>query len=225
LKRRIPLSLYSIHLQYVKSSPSMSTKTALLQACRQGDVAALKNLYSPSSPVSIQELARASAEANQPSALAFALSQGASWQDNSLVTAAIENPALLSCLLDSGLPVDYSLPHQGSILANTAWFGKTEAVRLLLQRGANPETFGGIDCTQNALAKVRGSGALLRAAQMGRVDVVKSLLERGADVNERESRPEGKLGPTPMFVALVTGNKGLVDVFSEAGGVAEGPEK
>lgn len=224
----------------------MSTKTALLKACREGDVAALETLYSPSSQVSIQELARASAEANRPSALAFALSQGASWQDNSLVTAAIENPALLSCLLDSGLPVDYNLPHQGSILANTAWFGKTEAVRLLLQRGANPETFGGIDCTQNALAagaggwhgnraivellvdagaKVRGSGALLRAAQMGRVDVVKSLLERGADVNERESRPEGKLGPTPMFVAQVTGNKELVDVFSEAGGVVEGPEK
>lgn len=58
-----------------------------------------------------------------------------------------------------------------SLLATVTELSSVEIARLLIERGE---------------ARVKGSGAIVRATEKGRLDIFELLLKKGADVNEVE---------------------------------------
>ncbi|KAI4518713.1 ankyrin, partial [Schizophyllum commune Loenen D] len=60
-----------------------------------------------------------------------------------------------------------------------AWFGRLDTTRVLLERGANINTFDG-----------SGQGPLHCAAQRGHIELIKFLLQHGAalEVRDKEGR-------------------------------------
>ena len=133
----------------------------------------------------------------------------------------LDKPDVLACLLDAGLDINYRIPgYAGTPLTGASAFAKTELVKLLLARGADPnrgncgwgqyqlkppaaavdgwmkdeEAAETIRVLLNGGAWWEGSAALQLAAGRGRVRVecVKVLVGAGADVNEIVGRVEEK---------------------------------
>ena len=78
----------------------------------------------------------------------------------------------LADFLDHGLPVDVLDPAGNSLLMLASYHGRAATVRMLLERGANPDT-------RNARDQSPIAGALF----IGDDEVVAVLLEAGADVD------------------------------------------
>lgn len=78
----------------------------------------------------------------------------------------------LADFLDHGLPVDVLDPAGNSLLMLAAYHGRAATVRMLLERGADPDT-------RNARDQSPIAGALFK----GEDEVVAVLLEAGADVD------------------------------------------
>jgi ankyrin repeat protein len=87
-------------------------------------------------------------------------------------------------------------------------FGKTEAAKLLLQKGA--------DVNVN---NSDGETALFEAAAYGQVDVVKLLLDKGAKVNfaVQDSAPRGEPFCTPLLLAAENGHLAVVNLLLAKG--------
>jgi len=104
--------------------------------------------------------------------------------------------AAIARLLEAGEDANALLTAEGeSVLMLTSQTGNAEAVKVLLDRGANPNT-----------QQLRGQTALMWAAAEGHADVVKLLLARGADPGlsstastKPERRPPG--GMTALLFA------------------------
>jgi hypothetical protein len=94
-------------------------------------------------------------------------------------------------------------------LVQAIWYDKTEAVKLLLKKGANPEA---IDMS--------GDTALWVAVSMGRNDAVALLLEYGADPRRRCVVLERHL---PLKLAQEKKNRPLVEMLEK--GIAAANEK
>ena len=78
---------------------------------------------------------------------------------------------MIARLLDAGEDPNAVLTAEGeTVLMLTSYTGNADAVKLLLDRGADPNT-----------QQFRGQTALMWAAAEGHADVVKLLLARGAD--------------------------------------------
>jgi hypothetical protein len=110
---------------------------------------------------------------------------------------------------------DARMPHVKSALYAAAERGDTEQVRLLLQRGVNPNEKGPLGWTPLMIAiaqrqvdtaralldagadpnpaNLLGRNALMFAARYGNVELVRALLDRGADPNQNDSDDEGAL--------------------------------
>jgi ankyrin repeat protein len=85
-----------------------------------------------------------------------------------------------------------------------AFFGKAEAVRILLDAGASVDTY-----TRNAFANLP-----LHAAAAGRhVEICRVLLAAGADVTAKQHG-----GYTPLREAAQNGDDEMVELFLSAGG-------
>ncbi|KAL8943250.1 MAG: hypothetical protein Q9211_001045 [Gyalolechia sp. 1 TL-2023] len=108
-------------------------------------------------------------------------------------------------LLDShAVDVNFYIPWFGDILANVARDNHFEMTRLCLSHGADPNrnlvdehmsilaAVAGSEHGSVQMAKllidhgavVKGSGAIVMAAEEGKLDMVRFLLEVGADINE-----------------------------------------
>ena len=161
-------------------------------------------------------------------------------QPKDVASSALSNgsPETYSCLLDAGLDPNFRFAgYMGTALTGAAKFGKSHLIRLLLARGAHPNSpnarFGGppqmgplacaASCIRNrkasaeivgmlleAGAKIDGSGALHEACCNGRLDVVRILIESGANVNERGIRRDGK---SPLMLATEQGHEEIVEVL------------
>ncbi|MBC8141841.1 MAG: ankyrin repeat domain-containing protein [Armatimonadetes bacterium] len=93
-------------------------------------------------------------------------------------------------LLDEGVPVDTRKANTGwTALISAVRSGKTDVVKLLLERGAKPD-----------LASATGYTPLMAATQTRNAPLIRLLLLRGANANK--STPQGL---TPLMVAA--GNK------------------
>lgn len=93
------------------------------------------------------------------------------WWGDILSNVALRNDVEWTTLcLDHGAnPNLHLVDEHKSLLAAVAELSSVEIARLLIERGG---------------ATVRGSGAIIMAAEEGKLDMLKFLLERGADVNE-----------------------------------------
>src|SRR5690606_33374337 len=83
--------------------------------------------------------------------------------------------ATLETLLGGGADANEQLPLGRKPLMLAARSGRVEAVRILLEHGADP----------NASEIERGTTALMQAADQGHADVMAVLIEHGADIAER----------------------------------------
>jgi len=89
----------------------------------------------------------------------------------------------------------------GVALAMAADQGNMEMVRLLLDKGANPEGKDGF-----------GGTALLKAVERGNIDVVKLLLDKGANTEAKSGN-----GPTALHLAATRGDTEVVKLLLEKG--------
>ncbi len=111
----------------------------------------------------------------------------------------------LACLLKHGAGTNRD--HLNGALVSATMRGPTEAVRLLLENGADPNTsprvgpFGHLTPLMGA-AYSATSGA----------DAVKLLLEKGADVKAKTSS-----GATALSLARKTGNAQVIELLEKAG--------
>jgi ankyrin repeat protein len=103
-------------------------------------------------------------------------------------------------LIDAGVDVNASDTHGTTPLMNAAMSGNLEAVKLLLAKGANVNTVSGppYEPVKNGTIAL-GQFTALSLAATGPADVVKALIDAGADVNVKEFR-----GMTPLMFAAVT---------------------
>ncbi len=155
---------------------------------------------------------------------------------------SVDNPDVLACLLDAGLDIDYRIPgYIGTPLTGASAFAKVELIKSLLARGAdrNLENCGwgqfhlkplaaaaaqGMVRDEDAAEAMKvlldgggrweGSAALQLAAKAGKVECVKLLVGRGADVDEIVTRVEGK---SALRLAKESGCEEVVRILNAQG--------
>src|SRR5690606_23373742 len=138
--------------------------------------------------------------------LLYGAAAGAVTLEDFFEAAETGDVAALANLLDRGMPVDAADRQGYSALMYAARAGQLEAVRLLLERGAKVNARNALGETALMLAAFNGHqvtmafllrlgatvdagegqwSALHYAAHQNRVEVLRLLLERGADPNSR----------------------------------------
>lgn len=159
---------------------------------------------------------------------------------SSVIASAISNgrPSMFDVLLNAGFDINEPLDSSGSSLLWAASLGNRELTAFLLSRGADPNrhfrnhTYSPLATAAHDLrltdmmlahnATVKGSGALIVAAEEGNVDVVRLLLEAGADVSEigvqnwADPRLDVDMG-TALHKAVVNRKVKVVRVLLDAG--------
>ena len=121
-----------------------------------------------------------------------------------LYLAAVNgDAAVMARLLDAGEDANAVLTAEGeTVLMLTSYTGNPAAVKLLLDRGAEPNT-----------QQFRGQTALMWAAAEGHAQVVKLLLDRGADAglsSTASTKPERR-PPGGMTALLFAARQGKVE--------------
>ncbi|KAI9185742.1 hypothetical protein LWI28_010266 [Acer negundo] len=143
-------------------------------------------------------------------------------------SAGIGNIELLMYLLLKGVEVD-SQSDSGTPLIWAAGHGQPEAVKVLLEHNANPDSetednitpllsavaAGSLTCLDllvQAGAKVNiiagGATPLHIAADIGSIEIIKCLLKAGADPNITDED-----GQKPILVAAARGNREVVEIL------------
>lgn len=100
------------------------------------------------------------------------------------------------------LGLDPRVTSINSALFSAAVKGNIEAVRLFLDKGANPKYLA-----------PSGYTPLLYAAEKGHADIVKLLIEKGAKPNNQE----GLAAHTPLILAVMKGHEEAVKILLKAG--------
>ena len=119
-------------------------------------------------------------------------------------TTVIQNDmARLKGLLEAGALPDVSDARGQTPLMHACARGETEAVRLLLEAGANP----------NRIDTIAGAYPLHKACQGGSVEIARLLLESGAKIDSIMT----STGHTPLMDAVWYAQPELVELFLNAG--------
>ena len=112
------------------------------------------------------------------------------------------NPPIVEALLDAGADPNTTLPEGETVLMTAARTGNVDVLRLLLVRGAD----------LRARESWRGQTALHWAAAENHPAAVHTLIELGADVNERSTA-----GWSALLYAVRAGKTGAASALLEAG--------
>ena len=148
-------------------------------------------------------------------------------------------------LLDTkAIDVNYYIPWFGDILSNAATHDDIEMATICLSYGADPNAnlvdehtsvlaavaeLASVGMARLLLehgARVRGSGAIVKAAEAGKLEMVRVLLEEGADVNEvgiehpTDPRYKEDMG-TALHRAVVEGHEEIVRFLLARGAVVD----
>ncbi|KAK6135782.1 hypothetical protein DH2020_030477 [Rehmannia glutinosa] len=130
-------------------------------------------------------------------------------------------------LVSAGANVDARSKDGRTALFRAAANGDRRMVEMLLGAGADP-TIGDVDHCRSAIDVARDKGhmdvlkvlergeSVLHAARRGELDVLESLLEKGAAMNFCD-----QYGLTALHVAAIKGNKDVVMMLVEFGAVVE----
>lgn len=136
-----------------------------------------------------------------------------------LMWAALRNdPKIIAYLIDHDARVN-EVAGFGTALSQTGWGHRTEAAKVLLERGANPaltEPFSGYTALHWAAS-----------AEDGEADLVKLLLDRGADPNAQGGQPvDAFLGATltPLDLASQRGRTRITEALLAGGARDSGEE-
>ena len=170
--------------------------------CVYNDLTSTKSLIKTST---FTQMATVSAKNTHPSILSFCFSEGLTLNSelvkDPLIYAACDSGSIsvFRVLLDNGMKVDSYLELCGSPLVSACQRGNVELARLLLNQGADSNNgysngdyeslvwavVGSnslLDLVELLLARgtvVKGTGALIAAAEHGNLGAVKLLLEHG----------------------------------------------
>jgi ankyrin repeat protein len=106
-------------------------------------------------------------------------------------------------LIDAGVDVNAAdLPGITPLMMAAGWSGNLRAVQMLLAKGANVNAVSrpvmGLP-VKNGASEFGSLTALIMAAPFGPPELIKTLLDAGADVNGRDVR-----GMTPLMLAVAT---------------------
>jgi ankyrin repeat protein len=199
----------------VKADADDCGLTPLHAAALAGDVAMVDVLLSAGAAVDAQDSEGVTplilaARSGKSSIVAKLLEQGANtsarmhcmYLDDALTAAARGgHEAVVRVLVAGGAAIDAS-DKNGSALTAAAGQGHEAIVTYLLEHGS----------------AVRGVGALCAAASSGSINVVRQLLEAGADPNERIEMPAPhNLSITPLVNAVAGVAPAIVALLVEAG--------
>ena len=172
----------------------------------------------------------------------YCLSEGGHISDNVmlhiLTGRAFETYKFL--LTSKAVDPDYRIPWYGDFLGKVAPKGDVKWTKLCLENGANPNMnkvdefksvlgataeSGHLDTATLLLehgAWLHDSGAIVLAAEAGKEDMVRFLLEKGADVNEigvedpTDPRETEEMG-SPLHKAAANGHEGVIQILLERG--------
>lgn len=114
------------------------------------------------------------------------------------------HPECLRALLDGGAEID-APSNDSTALYLAAFHGKLQSVKLLVSRGANLE----VTCVFPGLYDSEFT-PLLAAAREGHYDIVRTLLEAGANIKARGPNDE-----TPLYLAVTVSSEPTVKVLLE----------
>lgn len=176
-------------------------------ACKQDDVNAIKGLTTQFSPEGWLDVLAIAAGEGATQVATYCLQQGARVNDQVLdyVICSDRSEPIYRFFVESGhVSVDYDIEWRGTMLGSVAKQGRNPLVEYLLRKGADPNCrvqsmlrktalacAAGINGDEKTLgllldygATLNRSGALVFAAERGRVANVKFLLAKGADIDE-----------------------------------------
>ena len=180
------------------------------QACQNGDLDAIRRYISqqqaanPSTKPPFQELLYSATGTDNVEIATYCLENGAAVTDDVLKKMLIcrAKGVYIACIESKQVDVNHYIPWYGDILTNAATANDLEWAKLSLEHGADPnlnlyEEHKSILAASAELAslemvallvdnraRVKGSGAIVMAAEEGKLDVVQYLLDHGAEIDE-----------------------------------------
>lgn len=191
------------------SNELAKAKTECLNACREGDLARVKELMAQGVPVNgvvdgWTGLLSASIHEGQCEVAEYLFEKGAQAVhdcDSQMGAVNYGHPTLVRSLLAQGADPNFTYPDTGETMLHLAalrgWReGNTECVRLLLKAGANPNVHCKVGIPTPALdfgTKVIGETPLHRAAAFGSEEMIELMVEAGADITATDAH-----GETPL---------------------------
>lgn len=182
----------------------------LYKACSEGNLDAVvaiisrSKLVNPSCMPPFSSMMDTAASKDRVSIVKYCLDNGAVVTPDIMRTVLINRPkeTYLLFLDTEAVEINYYIPWFGDILSEVAKRDNFEWTKLCLSRGANPNEnlvdehtsllaavaeLASVEMAALLIehgAHVKGSGAIVMAAEEGKLDMVKLLLDKGADINE-----------------------------------------
>ena len=240
----------------MSGSPNdQSWEECLLKACRLGEldtVQTLLNQQQKSSEVDrppYTEMMKAAAQNDCSEIIEYCLRKGAELTCCCVMSeVAVQNAwkSLRVLVNTGGLDINYGLEVFGDFLLTAVRHDNFEMVRFCLEHGADPNLHVFQDCKISIAsaaedsslevacelikygARVKDSGAIVLAAENGKIDVVNLLLEHGADIDEiglkdLDPRMDEDMG-TPLHKAIMNRHIDLVRFLLMKGADARKPD-
>ena len=239
----------------MSGQPSASADTRLLEACTSGRLVEVQSVvddYKDGSIPPYSEMMLAATKHDQSSIVAYCLSRGGKLTHQLIQRTVMEEAwqTFQVLVTEGGLDINYELEYfMGDFLNVAALHGEVDMVRFCLDHGADPNlhftlrnssalaaaaAFSGSAeivtlLIEKGNAAVNGSNALVMAAGNGRTEMVRLLLDYGADINELgvhipyNKRAARRMG-TPLHKAVKNKHIQTLAYLLERGANAEKPD-
>lgn len=222
----------------------------LYDACQKGDLEAVKRTISqlqvsnPAYKPPFSSILHAATSKDRANVVKYCLDHSTAVTLEAMKTILISRTKdVYKLLLDTNaIDVDYYIPWFGDILSNAATHDDFEMATICLSYSADPNAnlvdehtsilaavaeLASVGMAKLLLkhgARLRGSGAIVKAAEAGKLEMVTVLLEEGADVNEigiehpTDPRYKEDMG-TALHRAVVEGHEEVVRFLLAHGAV------